>query len=288
MKLKKIDLSTPGQKIFAGFIAVGIVFLLLKVLPILVIIGVLGWKAVALLVPLGFIAYNYEIFWDLFKAISMRMTNKIIGYTKIEQHEIYYQHASSELEQIQEGVKKLSASLYRDEESIAKTRKSLRDNSAKALEYDKDPSTKHLATEFSGKAMMDQQELDTVVPDYDNQKLVRDNLAEMADQKTTKVNLLRYTIDKEVKAYERWKEISKVSGLIKNLTDDNSPEAAKFREAQKQTEKAISEYKADYYNTSRQLSPIVEAARADKKIDSAKSEKFLQDLKSKQLEMSQS
>lgn len=279
-QIKGLSLATPLQKSIAAIVGVGfLVFLYFFIWPL--VYSLLGLMAFIVLAGiLLFLGYNYKSFYNFFEAMSMRMTNRFIGFTKIEQHEIYYNHVLNEYNGIVEALNKFNAGVIEDERKLIKKKESLRFNSEQALRVSsKGPEYERAALEFSEKARIDKAVIANLEPRYESNKKVSEELGMMEKDKATKLKTLRYSIDTEIEEYESWKRNNNTTKAISKFMSEDSAEARRFKEACKQTEQEITAYIAEYDSFSRKSQPIINAAKANQEISLDQSRLFLEELK---------
>ncbi len=281
-QIKGLDFSTKPQKTLAAVMGIGfLVFLYFFIWPLVhMLLGLYAF--VALVLFLGMVGYNWETFFNFFKAISMRMSNKFIGYTKIEQHEIFYRHSAEEYQGISEAVTNFGAVVVEDERRIKVKEKSKTDNDNQALRLE-GMGKNNEALEFSDAARIDTQVLEGLRPRYEANKAVYAEMQELQNDKARRLKTLRRQIDAEVEEYDSWKRNNKVTKAMSAFMNEDSPEARRFKEACKQTELEITKYISEYNSFSSKAQPVIAAAKANKEISLEESRLYLENLKQQKL-----
>jgi hypothetical protein len=111
MKLdtSKVDLTNDNQKIFAGILAIAVLFLLYWALPPLVFILKNLWIAAVLGLPIVFIALNPMLVWNIFKQLSWSLTKGLISGDKLGYMYRYHDYLLGKIDNLQKSILSVGA-----------------------------------------------------------------------------------------------------------------------------------------------------------------------------------
>lgn len=273
-----VDQTTLSQKIVAGgLLALGGVALWWLLPPVIVILANL-WMAIALALPLLWVAYNPTLVWGIAKTVSWKVTKSIIGLDVLSAMDRYYDWVCARLEVTVQSRQELSATLERTKKDIKEKEKSYRQSLERADQADR-LGNKVEASIAASRAVADKEFLESLIPIRDEVQLKVDYLDELIGVFKVNKEQLRYAIDSKKTQFEALKSISK--GLASaNAVIGGSNEATKlYEESLNQLADKMSRFAANIQTFETNIKPVLEGARFDKQMAEVQGRKLLEEFR---------
>lgn len=276
---KDIDQLSPQQKTVAmgmtvtvvGFVGYFLAPYLIIAFTNLIILG-----ALAALVAI--VIYNYQLFWNIFKTISWKCTQKWIGLDTIAAAERYYEWTGTQLQEANSTYIEMKSNLNDLLNKISAREKSYNDNKSKAsLALEKKNTVQ--AEIFGSKALDDEGYLKDLIPMSESAKEGTEQMEKIVEIFDTKRQSLRYKIDTLTDKRTTLMRQYKGMKAFQKFLDNDDINARMYVEAEKQIFNEISNFTASIETYQQKIKPVLEEAEFDKEVRKTKVSNFLDSLK---------
>jgi hypothetical protein len=283
MNFKNADLTSPGQKIIAGLLGVGLLALLYVLLPPLVFILKNLWMTVALTIPLVFLIYNYHILWSVLKQASWAMTKKIISSNKLWymwQGHKWLVEQNNEINKVIQNTTEVEISTKKQLEKLVREANETKETILHEEKKGEKGNKYQLKVLYSKVNLLDKQfiKIEPRVRFIEEQKK---GLIEVYNNLVADAEIVKQTIEAKEQEYEMLKSLSTASTTASAVLKRNSPEMIEYEESLKQIEQSINEYTANIENFQRNVLPTLQAMDTKREMDEEAGRRLIEEYKQK-------
>lgn len=285
INIKKVDLTTPAQKGIAGIILglflVGAYFLL----PPLVTIFKNIWLLIGMGVPLLFLAYNYQLFWDMFKRLSWNLTKKIISSNKLWYMYRYHEYMLLKIESLDSSIKEVSSLKISTQRSIEKLITDAESFKKEAISHQQKGSPATIIKILENKVAVNQKQIDSRLPKLEYIKTQEKALVDIYNNWEADTEILKHTLDAKAEEYKLMKELSKASDTAMAFLQKDSPELREFNESLRQIEKSVSDYTSNVENFQRKVLPTITMMNVQSEVNAEEGAKLIEEYKAHRIQI---
>lgn len=283
MNLKTADLTSDSQKVIAGILGLVVLGVLYYALPPLVTILKNLWLTVALAVPLLFVAYNYNLLWDMLKKLSWDLTKKWISSDKLWHMWQGHRYLVAKNEALNENIISVGAIESKTRKEI--TRIITESNTAKkqAVHEEEKGAPPVKVKVLHSKVALLQQQFDTLSPKLAFIENQRVQLVELHANWVADAEILRQHLEAKEQEYELMKELSLASQNASAFLQKDSPEMRNFKESLKQIEQSIDQYTSNVENFQRNVLPLMQTMETQREMNEEEGKKLIDEFKQKRL-----
>lgn len=284
--IKRVDLTTPSQKIIAGVGLFCFGVLLYYLLPPLVMI----FKNLIFLsiftVVLLFIAMNYRNIWEFSKQLTWKLTKNRISSDKLYYMYRYHDYLVQRLAALDDNIKNVTAIRSKASRRLQETIKTHKDNLDKAIAYEQAGQSKLVIDTAYRKVDVDQKAIDTLAPKVEAMEKQESYLKELYDAWAADIEQFKYTIDNKAEEYTLLKEMANSTGSASEFLKGNSVEFKEFQESMIQIENSVNVYIGTIDSFERKVSPILQTLAANQAISEQAGKTLLEEYKKSRVDFS--
>lgn len=266
-----VDLKSPAQKMFAFALIIGFLFFINWLTPPLTYFIKNLYITVPALLLIMYIVFNPYVVWNMFTTLSWKLTQKFIGYTKIEQLWKYHEYILSKVELVNSA-----------EKNVGK-QKILTANKIK----DRQQSFNRNVKMGDGiKAQADKALIDKLIPRLEQLTAQQESLQALYSLNKTQAENLKYSTETLVDEYKTMKEISGAADAANSvLGEDNSVEAKVYNEALTQLVDEAAMFASNIENFEFKVRPQLENAAKQEQFDNNEGAKLIEEYKQSLMEV---
>lgn len=285
MEFSKVDLTNTNQKIFAGFLVVGLLFLLHFLLPPLVVIFANLWLLFIMAIPMAFIIFNPMLMWNLFKQASWNLTKWFLASDKVGYMYRYHEYILTKIDKLDKNIESISGIRVKLERKTSDLIKLVKENSELVIKHQSKNSPATVIRTIGNKVNVDQKQVDNLLPKVDNIKKQENYLRELYNAWVADAEDLKYTLDAKAEEYKLMKEFSSATGNAKEFMQNNSEEYKIYEESLRQIEESVSQYTANVDNFERKVKPLLENISLNRTISEDEGLKLIEEYKQNRIDL---
>jgi hypothetical protein len=287
MKLdtSKVDLTNDNQKIFAGILAIAVLFLLYWALPPLVFILKNLWIAAVLGLPIVFIALNPMLVWNIFKQLSWSLTKGLISGDKLGYMYRYHDYLLGKIDNLQKSILSVGAIKTKLTRKISELNTTIKENKQKAISYQDKNAAPTVIRTLQNKVAIDTKQLENLLPKVVNVEAQMKALTELHDLWLADTEDLKYTLDAKAEEYKLLKELNSATGNASEFLKGNSEEFKIYQESLKQIEDSVATYTANLENFERQARPLIDSLSMERSVQEDAGAKLIEEFKANSISL---
>lgn len=284
LNINKVDLTNNNQKVFAGLLLVGVLFLLYWLLPPLVFILKNLWIAAILALPIVFVIANPMLVWNIFKQVSWNITKGLISGDKLGYMYRYHDYIVNKIAQLFHSIENLGAIRVKMERKASELVQNVNSNKAQAVKLEsKGDIAKGSIRMLANKINVDSKQLESLLPKIDNIKKQEAYLKELHQHWVTDAEDLKYTLDSKADEYKMMKEMAEATGAASEFLKGNSEEYKIYQESLKQIETQVSQYTSNVENFESRIKPIIENLSLNREVSEDEGLKLIEEYKNQSI-----
>ncbi len=265
--IAKVDLTSPGQKMFAVALAIGTLILLYFLLPPLIYIFANLWLLAILALPVIYVIMNPMVVWNVYKQLSWNLTKKLISQDKLGFMYRYHEYLLGKIVKLDTNIQSVSAMRVKLTRKVSELKQAIEDNKAKAVAMQKQGASKLVIATIANKVTIDTKQLEALLPKVVNIESQEKFLRELYDGWKADTEDLKYTLDAKAEEYKLLKELSEVSGNASEFLKGDSEEYKLYQESLVQIENSVTQYTANIENFEKKVTPILETISANRTVN---------------------
>lgn len=273
-------LSTSQKAVALGVL--GVVGYL--VLPFILTLMVNLTMVILLGIPLAFIAYNYEIIWSLFKTLSWKFTQSLIGLDPISMMERYHEWVKGKHLSIQNAKVNLQSTLNTLNQQIEEKDKSYLNNMNKALKLNEQNRAAE-AQLYSSNGLSDKEFINSLVPLRDNVEVKVTYLSELNNVFELNTKQLGYKIENLKLQYKTLQDTHKGMKSANDVIGDAGFMNKAFKNSVEQANQQMNLMTANIQQFEENIKPMLSNAKLDQELHQQEAMKLLEDFKKTQFEL---
>lgn len=277
-----IDKTSTGQKVVAAGLIVATLYGLSFLLPPLVVILANLWLAIMLAIPLIWVAFNPMLVWGIFKTISWKLTQRIIGLDKIAVMDRYYDWLCVQLESIRESSQTLKSTLVSVSKQVAQKEASFRANMEKADFADRNGNKIETAT-YTNKAQADKNFVESLLPTKESLENRVEYFDKLIEVLTSRQESFKYGLDLAKEQYKALKESAKGLSKANAMVAGNNEVTKAYEESVRQLSDEMSSLTASISSYESVMKPVIEGAEFDKNFMQEQGAKLLEEFRASKL-----
>lgn len=272
------NLSLPQKIVAIGFIGIAAYF----ILPFLITVMVNLYIAVALAIPICYIALNPHLIWGVAKTLSQLTTNWIIGLSPLSAMDRYYEWVLSKLQVIRNAKNDVIASEMGISKQINDKEKSYKELMNKAS-IAEDQGNSIQADTYSSQAMSDKQFLEDLIPIRDDMKIKITYLQELDDVFQSNAEKLNHSINNTKMKYTTLKKIKKGMQSADDIIGGANEATRIYNVALSQTNDQINKMTASIQQYENNIKPMLADAKFSRELQQGEARRLLNEFRTGQL-----
>lgn len=284
MDLKKVDLTTPSQKVIAG---VGLACILMAfwfLLPSLIWFFTHTLYLIALVIVTGFLALNYNNIWQYTKQLTWELTKNRISSDKLYYMYRYHEYLLERLANLDKSIQSITAIRSKLERKLTDTLNRHKENKEKAIQFEEEKKPDLVIKTMYGKIQIDQGIIDSLSPKLEGIEKQEKYLKDLYDAWAADIEKLKYTLDNKADEYNLLKEMADASGSAKEFLKGDSTEYKEFQESLVQIENSVNSYIGTIDSFERKVNPIMQNLAANQSVDEKAGKALLEEYKKQKID----
>lgn len=285
MDFNKVDLTTTNQKIFAGILVVGALFLLNYLLPPLVVLFANLWLLALMAIPVIFIVMNPMLVWNIFKQLSWHLTKWAISTDKLGYMYRYHEYLLGKIKSLNSNIESVSAIRIKLERKVGELNASLKENKQLAITHEAKGSPQTVIRTIGNRVSIDTKQLEALLPRVVNVQNQENYLKELHDAWVADSEDLKYTLDAKAEEYKLLKELSSATGNASEFLKGNSEEYKLYQESLNQIEESVTKYTANVENFERKVKPVLDSISMNRTVSEDEGLKLIEEFKKNSVDL---
>lgn len=279
MDFNKVDLTSTNQKIFAGILVVGALFLLNYLLPPLVVLFANLWLLAAMAIPVVFIVMNPMLVWNIFKQLSWMLTKWLVSKDKLGYMYRYHDYLLGKIEKLDKSIESIAAIRIKTQRKIADINSVVTNNKKQAVIFEEQGKPETVRRTLANKINIDSKQLAILLPRVVSIEHQEKYLKDLHAAWVSDAEDLKYTLDAKAEEYQLLKEMNSATGAAGEFLSTNSEEFKIYRESLNQIEESVSRYTANIENFERKAKPVLESISANREVSEQEGLNLIEEFK---------
>ena len=276
-----VDKLSLPQKVLAGGLMAGALY---YVLPVLISLMINVLWAIAICIPIVFLAYNYQMIWLWFKNVSWYMTKWLIGLDVLSYMDRYVEWVTNKEKVILAAKTTLIANVESVKGDIAERELSYADNVRKADVADRHGNAVQCDI-LTSNAMDDKEYIQSLSPMLEEGQKQVAYISELAETFGANRQKLEYKVKAQKSKYNSLKTMSRGMGAASEVIAGSGAEAAIWKETQNQLVGQMNQFTANIRTFEDTLKPAIESGRFDRQLRKEEGQKLLEQFRSTNFEL---
>lgn len=283
--VNKVDLTNNNQKVFAGILIVGFLFLLHYLLPPLIVILTNLWIAALLALPLAFVIFNPMLMWNVFKQLSWSLTRFLVSKDKLGFMYRYHEYLLGKIDKLDGNVKNITAMKIKVQRKVSELKESLDNNISRVEHFQKTKASDLVIRTAANKVAIDKKQIEILLPKVVNIESQEKYLIELHRAWAADAEDLKYTLDAKADEFNLLKELAEATGNASEFLKGNTEEYKLYQESLKQIEDSVTRYTASVENFERKVQPILETISANRTVSEDAGLKLIEEYKKSKINL---
>lgn len=253
---KDVDQLSTKQKIVAGGLALGVGYSIFLLLPPFIVFLTNLWLAAALVLPILYICMYPTVVWGVFKSISFKFTQRIIGLDPISALERYVDWYAVKTVAVEESATSLKAQLKMLSDKAAAKETAYKDNlkAADAAEKKEKPLEMNM---YLKRATSDKQSYENLLPLVERGKERVKLLTDIHEAMSANHDSLKYSVENKKDEYTALRAFHKGMKTADSVITDVGGQKMLFEEGIRQLNDQVATMTAQIETFEKHLKPVL-------------------------------
>lgn len=273
-------LSLPQKVVALGLLGGAAYF----VVPFLIAMMVNLWIAAILAIPILYVAYNPMLVWGVFKTLSQKSTDWIIGLSPLSAMDRYLDWVKMKHRSITSAKLELMAAQQDINNQITEKENSYKQLMKKAL-HAEDKGEEIQASSYAENAASDKEFLENLIPVRDDVKNKLDYLSELDEVFDSNTKKLSYKIDNLKQRYKLIKTTHKGMKSANAVIGESGDAQRMFNVALQSANDDMNKMTANIQQYEQNIKPMLTGAKFDKELRQGEARKLLDEFRKANAEL---
>ena len=272
---KDVDQLSAKQKAVAGGLVLGVGYVVYLLLPPLIVFLTNLWLVALLLAPILYIAAYPTVVWGVFKTVSLKLTNSIIGLDPISALERYVDWYAIKTIAVEESATALKAQISLLAGKLTSKETAYKDNlkMADVADRNEKPLERDM---YLKRASSDKESYDNLLPLVERGKERVELLTQIHEAMAANHDSLKYSVENKKDEYSALQAFHKGMKTADGVITDVGGQKFLFEEGIKQLNTQVANMTAQIETFEKHLKPVLTNYELESKVAEDEGRKLLE------------